>query len=50
MQKCICMQNKCNKWMKNRNVLPNYKSDNTGSSTVHLHGVDPIDMQIQDWL
>ena len=44
------MQNKCNKWMKYRNLLLNYKNANMGSSTVHLHGVDPIDMQIQDWL
>ena len=43
-------QNKCNKLMKYRNVLPNHKNANTGSSTVHLHDVDPIDMQIQDWL
>ena len=42
------MQNKFNKWMKNRNVLPNHKNANMGSSTVHLHGVDLSDMQIQD--
>ena len=41
------MQNKCNKWMMNRNVLPNHKNANMGSSTVHLHGVHLIDMQIQ---
>ena len=29
-------------------VLPNLKNANMGSSTVHLHGVDLIDMQIQD--
>ena len=42
------MQNKCNQWMKYRNVLPNHKNANTGSSTVHLHGVDLIVMHIQD--
>ena len=26
------------------------KNDNMGSSTVHLHGVDLIDMHIHDWL
>ena len=30
------MQNKCNKWIKYRNVLPNYKNANMGSSTVHF--------------
>ena len=37
-----------NKWFfvaKNK-----YKSANMGSSTVQLHGVDLIDMQIQIWL
>ena len=42
------MQNKNNKWMKFRNVLTNHKNSNMGSSTVHLHDVDLIDMQIQD--
>ena len=42
------MQNKSNKWMKFRNVLTNHKNSNMGSSTVHLHDVDLIDMQIQD--
>ena len=41
-------QNKCNTWMKYRNVLATHKNANMGSSTVHLHGVDLIDMQIQD--
>ena len=44
------MQNKFNKLMKYRNVLPNHKNANMGSSTVHLYGVDLIDMQIQDLL
>ena len=26
------------------------KSTNMGSSTVQLHGVEPIDIQIQNWL
>ena len=44
------MQDKCNMWMKYiyRNIVPNHKNANMGSSTVHLHGVDLIDMQIQD--
>ena len=37
-------QNKCNKWMKYRNILPNHKNVNMGSSAVHLHGVDLIDI------
>ena len=41
-------QNKCNKLMKYRNELPNHKNANMRSSTVHLHGVDLIDVQIQD--
>ena len=44
------MQNKCNKWIKYRYLLPNHKNANIRSSTVHLHGVDIIDMQIQDRL
>ena len=40
------MQNKCNKWMKLRNELPNHKNANIGSARVHLHGVDLMDMQI----
>ena len=44
------MQNKFNKYMKYRNVLPNHKNANMGSSTVHLYDVDLIDMQIQDLL
>ena len=44
------MQNKCNKWIKYRNILPNHKNSNMGSSTVHLHGVGLIDMKIYDWL
>ena len=36
--------------MKYRNVLPNHKNANMGSSTVNLYVIDPIDMQIQDWL
>ena len=42
------MQNKCNKWMKYRNVLPNHITANMRALTVHLHGVDLIDMQIHD--
>ena len=41
------MKNKCNKY---RNLSPNHKNAKMGSSTVHLHGVGLIDMQIQDWL
>ena len=44
------MQNKYNKWMTYRNVLPNHKNVNMRSSTVHLHGVDMIDVQIQNRL
>ena len=46
------MQDKCNKWMKYiyRNILPNHKNANMGSSAVHLYGVDLIDMQIHDVL
>ena len=36
--------------MKYRDVFPNRKNANIGSSTVHSHGVDLIAMQIQDWL
>ena len=48
------LQNICNKWVKYRNVLPNHQSANIGSSAfkqtteIHLHGVDMIDMQIQN--
>ena len=35
--KCVFSKNKC-------------KSANMGSSTVQVHGVDLIDMQIQNWL
>ena len=42
------VQYKCNKWMKNRNVLPNHKNVNMGSSAVYLHGGDLLGMQIQD--
>ena len=41
-------QNKCNKLMKYRNVLPNHKNANMGTYTVHLHGAHLIDMEIQD--
>ena len=44
------MENKWNKWMEYRIILPNHKNANMGSSIVHLHGGDLIDMQIQDWL
>ena len=38
LKMCVFLQkNKC-------------KSANMGSSTVQLHGVDPIDIQIQNWL
>ena len=46
--KIISIKNKCSKWMKYRNVLPNLKNANMRSSTVHLHGVNLTDMQIQD--
>ena len=36
-----------NKWFFAKNK---YKSANIGSSTVQLHGVDLIDIQIQNWL
>ena len=36
--------------MKYRNVLPNHIAANMRALTVHLHGVDLIDMQIHDWL
>ena len=36
--------------MKYRNVLPNHKNANMESSTIHLHDVDLIYMQIHDWL
>ena len=42
------MHNTCNKWMKYRNVFPNHKNANIGSSTFHIHCVDLIDKQIQD--
>ena len=45
------MQNKCNTWMKYRNVLPNHKNANIWENQQFiyiLHGVDLIDMQIQD--
>ena len=44
------MQNKFYKWMEYRNILPNHKNANMGLSTVNLHGVDLIDMQIHDCL
>ena len=43
------VENKCNKWVKYRNVLPNHKNDNMGSSSIqhyteiHFHFVDMID-------
>ena len=41
------MQNKCNKWMKYRNILPNHKNANIlGSSTINSLDEDMIDMQI----
>ena len=36
-----------NKWFFAKNKC---KSANMGSSTVQLHGVDLIDIQIQNWL
>ena len=38
------LQNKCNKWMEYRNVLLINKNAVMGSSAVHLHGVDLINM------
>ena len=38
------IQNKCNKWMKYRNLLPIHKNANMGSSSVHLNGVDLMDI------
>ena len=48
------IHNKCNKWMKHRNVftkilnIENHKNANMELFTVYLHGVDLMDMQIQD--
>ena len=44
------MQNKYNKRVTCRSVVPNHKNVNMGSSTIHLHRrrVDMIDMQIKD--
>ena len=46
------MQNKCNKWMKYKKVLPNHRNANIGSSIQFIYMVDDpinkIDMQIQD--
>ena len=36
--------------MRYENILPNHKNANMGSSTVHLHCIDLVDMQIRDWL
>ena len=36
------MENKCNKWMRYRNILPRHKNTNLGLSTIHLVGVDMI--------
>ena len=50
------MQNKCDKWIKHRNVLPNHQNANMGSSAIeqwteiYLHGVDMRGMEIQDLL
>ena len=46
----IIIKNKCYEWMKYGNVLPNHKNANMGSSTVHIHGVHLIGMQILDCL
>ena len=45
-------QNKCNKLQKISAFLQKnkWKSANKGSSTVQLHGVELINMQIQNWL
>ena len=48
-------QNKCNKWVKYKNVLPTHINVNKGSSAIkhcteiHLHEVDMTRIQIQDW-
>ena len=36
------MKNKCNKWMRYKNILPNHKKYQFESSTIHLVGVDMI--------
>ena len=41
----ICAKNKCFFFSKNK-----CKSANIWSSTVQLHGVDLMDIQIQNWL
>ena len=38
------MQNKCNKWMRYRNILHSHKIYQLGSSTIHLVGVDMIEI------
>ena len=46
-------QNKYNRVAKNKCFFfaqNKCKSENMGSSTVQLHGVDLIDIQIQNWL
>ena len=48
------MQNKCNKWIKYRNVLPNHQNADIGSSAIdqwteiYLLGLDMRGMKIQD--
>ena len=42
------MQNKCNKWMKYRNVPPKHKNYNMRSFEIYFHGVDMTDMQFQN--
>ena len=38
------MQNKCNKWRRYSNILPNKKKYQFGISTIHLIGEDMIEI------
>ena len=50
------MQNKCNKWIQYRNILPNHKNAKIGSSAteqctvIHLHSEDMFDKHIPNLL
>ena len=46
----ICKINAISGWGIETYVFLNHKNANMGSSTVYLHGVDLIDMQVLDWL
>ena len=45
----VCKINAIRGWSI-ETYYPITKSDNMGSPTVNLHGINMIDMQIQDWL